>query len=139
MLVKGVNNYASQRQLVCIGCHNKRCAKLNKRHPMRAILVAAKCRAKKRGLPFDLTEADVHVPAKCPALGIPLAHQDGRGHHSNSPSLDRIIPGLGYVKGNIIVVSALANSIKWTATPDQIIKVGLFYKKLLEERGCDVA
>ncbi len=52
---------------------------------------------------------------------------------SSSPSLDRIIPEKGYVKGNVIVVSNKANVIKNNATPEEIIAVGEFYKKLLEE------
>jgi len=36
---------------------------------------------------------------------------------------------------NVIVVSALANTIKTSASPNQIIKVGEFYKKLYEEKN----
>ena len=38
-------------------------------------------------------------------------------------------------KGNVIMVSHMANSIKNQATPDQILKVGNFYKKLYDEKG----
>jgi hypothetical protein len=34
----------------------------------------------------------------------------------NSPSLDKIIPSLGYVRGNVQVISQRANSIKRDAT-----------------------
>ena len=44
-----------------------------------------------------------------------------------------IIPEKGYVKGNIVVISNMANVIKSNATPEEIIAVGEFYKKLLEE------
>ena len=47
--------------------------------------------------------------------------------------LDRIVPAKGYVKENIIIISLLANSIKSSATPTQILKVGNFYKELLHE------
>jgi hypothetical protein len=33
------------------------------------------------------------------------------------------------------MVSHMANSIKNQATPDQILKVGNFYKKLYDEKG----
>ena len=36
---------------------------------------------------------------------------------------------------NIIIVSILANSIKTSATPQQILDVGNFYKKLYKEKG----
>ena len=66
---------------------------------------------------------------KCPALGMPfkVGYKDGI---SNSPSLDRIEPSKGYIKGNVIWVSMLANMIKTSATPEQIIRVGEFYKQL---------
>ena len=67
----------------------------------------------------------------CPALGVKII--PGGGSTKNSPSIDRIFPEKGYVKGNVVIVSFEANAIKFTATPDEIIKVGKFYKKLLEE------
>ena len=48
-----------------------------------------------------------------------------------SPSIDRIIPTLGYVRGNVIVVSLKANRIKNDATPDELMEVARFYKELL--------
>ena len=66
---------------------------------------------------------------KCPALGMPfkVGYKDGI---SNSPSLDRIDNSKGYIKGNVVWVSMLANTIKTSATPEQIIRVGEFYKQL---------
>ena len=69
----------------------------------------------------------------CPALKIKLVK--GKKEWYNSPSIDRIDNNKGYVKGNIVMVSHLVNSIKNIATPDQILKVGKFYKKLYEEKG----
>ena len=45
----------------------------------------------------------------------------------------------GYVKGNVILVSMLANCIKNQATPDQILTVGNYYKKLYQEKGINYA
>ena len=42
---------------------------------------------------------------------------------------------IGYIPSNVIVVSVLANSIKSSATPEQILKVGEFYNKLYKQRG----
>ena len=52
-----------------------------------------------------------------------------RTKHNFSPSLDRIIPKKGYVEGNVIIVSDLANRIKADATLDEIKKVVEFYRK----------
>lgn len=102
----------------------------------------AKRRARISNVPFYIEKSDIVIPERCPALGIELRHDyDGQkgSRIPNSPSLDRIIPELGYVKDNIIVVSRLANMIKNNATVEQIGMVFAFYKarqvKLLNERA----
>lgn len=60
------------------------------------------------------------IPETCPVLGIPLFPGIGRGPQHNAPTLDRIVPDLGYVPGNIRVMSHLANSMKRDATPEQL-------------------
>ena len=73
---------------------------------------------------------------KCPVLGTEF--EVGYKHaSSSSPSLDRIDNNKGYEIGNVIWVSHKVNNIKSSATPDEIIKVGEFYKKLLEERSLE--
>jgi hypothetical protein len=83
----------------------------------------AKDRAKKQGLPFDLAYTDIIIPDVCPLLNIPIKQTRG-SFCDNSPTLDRIIPALGYTKKNVWVISNLANRIKTNATPEQIITVG---------------
>jgi hypothetical protein len=88
-------------------------------------------RAKKAGIPFDITVDDIHVPKWCPALGLKLGpNPHGPWPHKASASLDRIDPKKGYVKGNVIVLSHLANNIKSTATPDQLEAVAAFVRQL---------
>ena len=95
----------------------------------------AKRRAKDKDLPFNLIKQDIaDVWPKddyCPALRIPLRIRIGNKTLTyttdNSPNLDRIIPRLGYVKGNIAVVSKLANGIMSSARPSEVIKVGKWF------------
>ncbi len=79
----------------------------------------AKRRAKASGVPFSLQKGDVEAvwPADnlCPILGIELCFGTESGH-DNSPSLDRLVPELGYVPGNVTVMSARANRIKDVGT-----------------------
>jgi len=79
-------------------------------HPDTALVERAQHRARLRDLPFCITANDVVVPTICPALGIPLIA--GQKRAATSPSLDRIQPGLGYVPGNIRVLSDRANRMK---------------------------
>lgn len=98
------------------------------------LLSQAKMRAKKRGLPFNIELVDVPIPTHCPVLGIPILVSSQRGNCPNSPSIDRIIPHLGYVKGNVLVVSVHANRIKTNASPDEILKVANFYDQLINKK-----
>lgn len=97
--------------------------KSRKVNPARALYNAAKARAKKYGIVFSLDFADVVMPDRCPVLGIAFGQNTGRGMgaFADSPSLDRIIPNLGYVPGNVQVVSRLANTMKSNATPEQLL------------------
>jgi hypothetical protein len=67
-----------------------------------------------------------------------LPFEVGSDNWQNSPSLDRIDNKRGYEKGNVIVVSMMANSIKNQATPSQIKKVGDFYEKLYRKKSIDI-
>lgn len=79
----------------------------------------AKHRAKNRGIPFSIDLSDIVIPKICPLLGIPLVHGKVRMDF-NSPQLDRIIPELGYVKGNVQVLSMKANMSKARLTLDEM-------------------
>lgn len=79
------------------------------------MLYSARKRAAERGVAFDITEEDIIVPKFCPALGLELKTTPGP-RCKNSPSLDRIDPALGYVPGNIAVISDFANRIKQDAS-----------------------
>lgn len=81
------------------------------------MLHRVRARAKKEGLECDITVEDIHIPKFCPLLGVPLVIGAGRERTGpNSPSLDKIDPLKGYVKGNVWVISKRANAIKQDCT-----------------------
>lgn len=86
-----------------------------------------------KNIPFSLTKEDFELPEFCPVLGIQLIRGFESGKDS-SPSIDRIIPELGYIKDNIIVVSRRANGIKTNSTIEELEKVYFFYKELLAKK-----
>lgn len=101
-----------------------------------SLLSNCKKRSEQKNIEFDLdVDFLLSIYPKdnlCPALGIELSFGGSgrRGPTENSPSLDRIIPALGYTKGNVIFVSQKANQIKTNASPEEIIRVGEFYLDL---------
>ena len=78
--------------------------------------------ALKRGIHFDLTVQDimdVGRPKVCKYLEIELDYAS-TSVAPNSPSVNRVDPSLGYVKGNIEVISNKANSILLNATKEEL-------------------
>ena len=94
-----------------------------KRDPARALLYAAKTRAKKYGIQFSIDKSDIVVPESCPILGIQFGPNTGRGPgaHQDSMSLDRVDPSLGYVPGNVQVISMKANVMKNSANVAELL------------------
>jgi hypothetical protein len=96
----------------------------------KVLLGAAKQRAKAKNIPFDIKADDITIPTHCPVLGIRLRqNEDGSKRPFDSPSLDRIIPSLGYVRTNIRVISLRANRIKHDATVEELEAVLLYVKQ----------
>ncbi len=113
--------------------YNASKTKWRKNNPVKTMLITAKTRAKRKGIEFSLTDIDVSLPEVCPILGITLQSNYGTGGWKHdSYSLDRIDNSLGYIKGNVRVVSNLANQMKSYADKEQLLA---FAKWVLKEYG----
>ena len=87
------------------------------KNPSLYLYRAVKSRANSQNIPFNLEESDIVIPSVCPVLGISIKIHTGRGgYFPDSPTVDRIIPELGYVKGNVKIISFRANLLKTNAT-----------------------
>ncbi len=106
----------------CTQCENLRSGIGHSRkrvsNPEIYLLHGAKQRSRVLKCPFNLTAADIlavwPVDNRCPVFPE-LELQVGRGIGGpklNSPTLDKIRPALGYVVGNIAVISWRANHLK---------------------------
>lgn len=68
----------------------------------------------RQNIPFDLTFEDfLPIPTICPAYKTPMNYD---GDRDQQPTFDRIIPELGYVKGNVWLISHRANRMKSDGT-----------------------
>ena len=95
---------------------------------LNALLSNARERAKLKKLPFDLTMEWIEtvVVSHCPITLEPLDRArdqvvDGKPG-PNSPSIDKIIPELGYVQSNCAIISHRGNMIKSNGTIDEHIR-----------------
>ena len=89
----------------------------------------AKSRAQNKNVPFTVTLKYLREMAgdHCPVFGHKFVwgrSRLGKGKTTgDSPSLDRIIPELGYVPGNVVFISHNANRIKNNATEKELYAV----------------
>ena len=98
---------------------------------LRTMLRNAKRRAKETGAPcnIDFEYLQSLYVKDCPVFSIPLRWESRLGTGAvnrsspNSPSLDRIDPSRGYIKGNVWIISHKANAIKNNATHEQLCLV----------------
>lgn len=140
--------YARKKPGHCRGCNSpdvipgrKRCAACTAYeaarralYPLKMLVREARYRAKRGGLPYDdFTADDLEIPELCPVLGIPLSF--AVGHVSdNSPSIDRIVPERGYVRGNICIISYRANTIKNSGSAEEHEAIAAYIRRLTSLR-----
>lgn len=88
------------------------------------LLNHARMRAKKLGLEFTITEADMSpIGTHCPVLGIEYNQAACHATKDFSPSLDRIDNSKGYIPGNIQIISWRANRLKSNGTLQEFEKI----------------
>ena len=86
-------------------------------NPEKFLLNSARSRAKQRGVPFSITVVDIEIPEFCPYLKVRL-----EPNTMYAPSIDRITPSLGYVPGNVEVISRKANMMKSDASVEELLE-----------------
>jgi hypothetical protein len=115
---------------ICKLCQSKSEARHAQSNPIgvktNKMICGARKRAKEKQVAFDIDHAYIRsiVPSHCPVLGVELDWSVMRGPNigplPNSPSLDRIDPSKGYIKGNVWIISHRANSIKNDASHEEL-------------------
>lgn len=120
--------------------HPERVKELRGKHKKRQTFKAALCararkRGRQRGFGATITPTDLVWPTHCPVLGLELDYPSHRGMRGlktirdNWPSLDRWDSTKGYVPGNVFVISYRANTLKNSATYEEILKVAKYLSR----------
>lgn len=101
---------------------NKKSKEYSFKNPRRKLWEGARNRSRINKIPFSITQDDIIIPEFCPIFKIKLK-KSNRIARDCSPSLDRIIPELGYIKGNVMVISNKANRLKNSLTHNDLIGI----------------
>jgi len=96
---------------------------LLKRQIVLSVKAAAE-RAKEKNLNFNITAEymlDIYPKNEvCPVFGTKM---EWLGYPETSPSIDRIVPQLGYIVGNVAWISKKANTLKLDRSPQVLRKI----------------
>ena len=123
----------------CKDCENLIMKNNYNKNPIPQILSNAKIRAKDKNIEFDIdTKYLKSIFPKdnmCPVLNIPFQlgyMNEDKKNKDYAPSLDRIMPEKGYVKGNLVFVCNIVNRVKSDSSIEILEKTLNFYKKYHE-------
>jgi len=94
-------------------------------NPAKYMLRTKRNECKKFGVEFTLEMSDLlPLPEICPVLGIKLNYVVLSGRpENNSPSIDRLNNAIGYLHGNVRVISNRANRLKSDGTAEEHQKI----------------
>lgn len=131
----GSISYYTYIKPICKSCWDKDSRKWFRKNWLAHLVQQAKNRAKQKGLPFDITVDDIEVVQFCPYLGIELKQNFGaKGPSHFSPTLDKIVPERGYVKGNVQLISHKANAMKYNASIEELLHFANSIIKIHKEK-----
>lgn len=109
-------------QSCCKSCRWARQAQWKREHTDVFLVQLARRRSREDGTPFNIVAEDIFIPEYCPALGIKLEKGNGKIHDA-SATIDRLKPELGYIKGNVAVISYKANRMRNNGTAEELRKI----------------
>lgn len=95
------------------------------------LLSRKRANARRIGYEINLNYSDLTWPEVCPILGLTIDYY-AESRQENSPSFDRINSNIGYLPGNVRVISWRANRIKNDGTAEEHKKIADYletYKK----------
>ena len=90
---------------------------------IKSLVRAANTRAIKKGLPHGLEWTTLEIPEYCPVMPWVKLVYDGSDKWK-AASLDRIKPELGYVNGNVRIMSLRANVMKSASSENELVAFG---------------
>lgn len=96
----------------CVNCYTKNSMPRNFEKRKKQLIAKIKAQAKLKGIQFNITKDDVEWVSICPILELKIDYYTENFRKDGTASFDRKDPNKGYVKGNVFIISNLANMRK---------------------------
>lgn len=90
------------------------------KYVVRELIYRSRRRAKEIGVECSLEHGDLSIPQVCPIRRTAFVFNSQ--NHPDAASVDRLDPSKGYVKGNVRVISFLANRCKNNETDPAVFE-----------------
>lgn len=103
----------------CTACDKARRQDSQRQYQYRMFLKAFG-RCESSGRDFTITMQDIDWPSHCPVFGTKFSYSASWEGRDEAASLDRIDNSLGYIPGNVMVMSTKANRMKNSATKGEL-------------------
>ena len=128
--------YRDNHDARCTDCKTKQMQEVREKYDdetrlakiLRTRFYAARERAKKKGLDFDLTieflkELWEKQDGKCAITKLPMTFLNDNGRVYTNVSIDQIEPNAGYIKKNIQLVCMAVNQLKSDLTMNEVLTI----------------
>jgi hypothetical protein len=104
-------------------------------NPFYRQFTSRKQKAEKAGIPYTIKFEDIEQPKYCPVFGIELNYGwSGEGTRDNAKAtLDKLDPTLGYIPGNVFVISWKANRLKNNMSYKELLQILNYIRKNTHE------
>lgn len=121
----------------CKECRKVKAAKSYKNNFFSFMTRLKRSSCKKKGIPFDLDAAFLRSLWKnnCPICSRTLSTHSKT--EDSQYALDRIVPSLGYTKGNVEFICQRCNRIKYDASSLELLRIGFWLQ--LKERSTTIS
>lgn len=104
------------------------------RHNLVFLLQNIRQRCKTTNVPFNVSADDFsNLPTHCPDLKVKLIYGNKGKASPYSATVDKIIPSLGYVPGNVRIISYKANVMKQDASFEEMKTIAESWLQLYNE------
>lgn len=117
----------------CKVCDNSARKTSSQKTPERRLawaLRTIKIKSQQRNIPFGIVlDEFLPIPRVCPIFATPMNYD---GNRDSVPTFDRLIPKLGYISGNVRLISHRANRIKSDATLEELKRMVAWWELALD-------